>query len=105
MQLIIKDGKIIATHTDEQNVARKYPGCESIIWDGDLLSRGKFDDLPDDPRSASEKLRAYRDQRRMAYPSVRSQLDMMYNDRLNGTDEWFEALSAIKAKYLKPEGV
>lgn len=45
----------------------------------------------------------YAEKRAAEYPSVAEQLDMMYWDRVNGTDVWAETVSAVKAKYPKPE--
>ena len=39
--------------------------------------------------------------RQAAYPSREEQLDMMYWDRVNGTNVWEETIQAIKAKYPK----
>jgi len=32
-----------------------------------------------------------------------NQMEMMYDDKVNGTDTWGEAIQAIKEKYPKPE--
>lgn len=45
----------------------------------------------------------YIDQRIAAYPSISDQLDMIYWDKINGTTDWLDLISAIKAKYPKPE--
>ncbi len=42
-------------------------------------------------------------QRDRQYPSIGDQLDMQYNDAVNGTTTWKDAIDAIKAKYPKPE--
>jgi len=39
--------------------------------------------------------------RQKAYPSVAEQLDMQYKDKVNGTDNWEQAINAVKAKYPK----
>lgn len=45
----------------------------------------------------------YVEQRIAAYPSISDQLDMIYWDKINGTTDWLDLISAIKAKYPKPE--
>jgi len=45
----------------------------------------------------------YAEKRAAEYPSVADQLDMMYWDKVNGTDIWAETVAAVKAKYPKPE--
>jgi len=102
MQLIIKDNKIIATHSDEQIVAQLYPGCECITWSKELPQTGCFDFL-DDPRTPTDKAVAYRDKRRVSYPSIGDQLDMIYHDMKNNTTTWLEAIEEVKAKYPKNE--
>ena len=43
----------------------------------------------------------YIDERKEAYPSVEEQLDMIYWDKVNGTNLWQEKITQIKAKYQK----
>lgn len=43
----------------------------------------------------------YRKKRLEEYPSIQEQLDMLYHDKDNGTDNWYEAIKAIKVKYPK----
>ena len=39
--------------------------------------------------------------RNRAYPSIQEQLDMQYWDKVNGTDNWEQAINAVKAQYPK----
>ena len=48
------------------------------------------------------KANSYYWDRRYEYPTLPEQLDMQYNDAINGTTTWQEAIQAIKAKYPKP---
>ncbi len=43
----------------------------------------------------------YRQKRQMAYPDIGEQLDMMYWDKVNGTNLWEAAVAAIKREYPK----
>jgi hypothetical protein len=55
-------------------------------------------------RTAAEALIAadeYKDQRANAYPSIQEQLDLLYWDKINGTDNWEQAIAAVKAEYPK----
>ena len=61
-------------------------------WDGKRYFEG------DEP--AAPEL-SYVEKRKAAYPSVEDQLDMMYWDKVNGTNLWQETISAIKNKYPK----
>ena len=94
MQLIIKNGKVIATHPDNIRITQdQYPGCEIIS--------GKGNPGDDDPRTGEEKKEYYKDQRRMEYPSVEEQFDLMYWDQVNSTTEWQKAIKVVKNKYPK----
>lgn len=44
---------------------------------------------------------AYIEKRKMEYPPLADQLDMLYHDRINNTDTWMEAIQAVKTKYPK----
>ena len=46
---------------------------------------------------------SYIEQRMSEYPSFGDQLDMIYWDKINGTTDWLDLISEIKAKYPKPE--
>jgi len=43
----------------------------------------------------------YVDLRLAEYPSVGDQLDMMYHDKVDGTDTWEQAIKQVKEKYPK----
>ena len=43
----------------------------------------------------------YQRNRAKAYPSIQEQLDMQYWDKVNGTDNWQQAINAVKAQYPK----
>jgi ribosome-interacting GTPase 1 len=44
----------------------------------------------------------YKDQRATAYPSIQDQLDLLYWDKVNGTNNWEAAIEAVKTEYPKP---
>ena len=43
----------------------------------------------------------YADRRRMEYPSIEDQLDILYH---RGYDAWKAAIAEIKSRHPKPEG-
>ena len=45
----------------------------------------------------------YQRDRQPEYPSIQDQLDMQYWDRINGTNNWQQAIEAVKTKHPKPE--
>ena len=46
----------------------------------------------------------YMEKREKDYPSVKAQLDMIYQDKIDGTDKWVKRITSIKEKYPKPGG-
>lgn len=43
----------------------------------------------------------YMASRRREYPPIEEQLDMIYWDKINGTNDWQELIGSIKTKYPK----
>lgn len=43
----------------------------------------------------------YSTKRKIEYPSTQEQLDMIYWDKINGTNKWEELIKSIKEKYPK----
>jgi hypothetical protein len=99
----------------------KYPGIEHVSYwytqkDGTAWL-DPYDGLiwenKDIPKPSKEDLKQwvkdydlqYRQQQAVAlrvYPSVGDQLDMLYKDKLNNTNTWFDAIAAVKASHPKP---
>ena len=42
-------------------------------------------------------------QRLRKYPTIQDQLDMLYWDKVNGTNNWQESIDSVKTQYPKPE--
>lgn len=101
IQLVIQNGQVIAVHRDDQNLRGKYPGRVVTMYDGDFtLDANPANNF--DPRTKEQKQFAYKDQRRLAYPLIEDQLDMLYQDQINGTTIWRDTITAIKIQYPKP---
>ena len=45
----------------------------------------------------------YQRDRQLEYPSIQDQLDMQFWDKVNGTNNWQEAIEAVKTKHPNPE--
>jgi hypothetical protein len=43
----------------------------------------------------------YQRDRAKEYPSIQEQLDLQYWDKINNTNNWEEAINAVKTKYPK----
>jgi hypothetical protein len=50
---------------------------------------------------AEYEAKEYQRDRASAYPSIQEQLDLLYWDKINGTDNWEQAIAAVKAEYPK----
>jgi hypothetical protein len=44
----------------------------------------------------------YQRDRAVAYPTIQEQLDLLYWDKVNGTNNWEAAIEAVKTEYPKP---
>lgn len=97
MQLVLKNDIVIATHPDNIRVSEdKYPGCDIVFYDGTVS------DLPcADLRTDEEKQEMYRSKRKLRYPEIGDQLDMIYWDGVNGTTIWPDTIARIKALFPK----
>ena len=49
-----------------------------------------------------EYVPTYQELRAADYPSIAEQLDMLYWDKVNGTNIWQETIAAVKEKHPKP---
>ena len=47
------------------------------------------------------KLNQYSRNRKLEYPPIEEQLDMLYWDRMNGTERWIQAIKNVKDKHPK----
>lgn len=52
--------------------------------------------------SAAKEREIYKERRQAEYPSIADQLDMIYLDKVNGTNLWVDEITRIKEKYPKP---
>ena len=93
----ITDGKIGLATTSEtvaKSVGLDQKTEKNIVhgYDGQLYFE---DECPPPPEPT------YAEKRAAEYPSVQEQLDMIYWDKINGTNVWQQTITAIKTKYPK----
>ena len=82
-------------------VTTLYPNVDRIVGEKAYDLNG--DEVTYD-RAALEAFvvaNQYKDQRAVAYPSIQEQLDLLYWDKINDTDNWEQAIAAVKAEYPK----
>ena len=77
-------GRYIPDGFDEMDVEQAYDG----FW----YLTGYVPDRPEP---------TYIEKRQAEYPPISEQLDMIYWDKVNGTNLWQETITAIKEKYPK----
>ena len=51
---------------------------------------------------AEYEAKQYQRDRAKAYPTIQEQLDLLYWDKVNGTNNWEAAIEAVKTEYPKP---
>ena len=81
------------------------PVAETMAPEGQYISGYKIENNQVVPIFTVLPEPDYQELRRRAYPDIEEQLDMLYWDKVEGTNIWQETISAIKAKYPKPEYV
>ncbi len=97
MKALILENRIVDVVENEFDVAPQmsWIDCPDDCKAGwDLI-----DGVPTDP---GPQTYTWDHNRHRAYNSL-NQFEMMYNDQINGTTTWKDAIEAIKAKYPKPE--
>jgi len=50
---------------------------------------------------AEYKAKQYQRDRQKEYPSIADQLDMLYWDKVNGTENWLNSIESVKNKFPK----
>ena len=70
-----------------------------VVFDGD---EWVYEEIPE-PEILPEPILTYSELRERAYPSIQEQLDMLYWDTVNGTNNWMDKITEIKNKYPKGE--
>jgi len=58
-------------------------------------------DVFEEQAIAYEQLQDILNNRRMAYPSIADQLDMLYWDKVNGTENWLNSIESVKSRFPK----
>lgn len=93
----------------DKAIANLRPNCEWVLRGDDLEWLDPNTTAPTEAEIQAEVTRLqteyeakeYQRQRASAYPSIQEQLDLLYWDKINGTDNWEQAIAAVKAEYPK----
>lgn len=91
---------------DADIIRKLYPNVVSTKTnsDGTRESYDSNGDLVDvDYEKVNKEYDLLQYQRDRIYPEIGDQLDMIYWDKVNGTENWKEAIDKVKADHTKPE--
>ena len=89
---------VIEAYTDSAEVAAEN-GFDTQI-ENDIV-RGYDGKFYIDGEQPNPPPKSYVELRMAAYPAIGEQLDMIYWDKVNGTNLWQSTISEIKARYPK----
>lgn len=87
----------IGSYTDKPEIA-KMLGFDIEIEDIEIAQDGFAYERGYAP---TPREKSYVELRLKEYPSIPDQLDMIYWDKINGTNMWLDLISSIKQKYPK----
>ena len=92
-------------------ILKLNPTAEVSVSEDDINTITWENDTPPIPKElilakvaelqAEYEANQYQRDRAKAYPTIQEQLDMQYWDKINGTNNWQDAINAVKAQYPK----
>lgn len=83
----------------DENIYTKIVDGERVILEGKELE----DRLSLDARwEAETPMREWEQNIKIAMPSTEKQLEMLYEDQINGTTTWKDTITSVKQQYPKP---
>ena len=96
---MLKYAKIINEQTKQCDVALgKYVPKDFTQMDVEQAYNGSWYQMGFTPQKPEP---TYAEKRQSEYPAITDQLDMIYWDKVNGTNLWQEKITSIKTKYPK----
>ena len=73
-----------------------------ILKDGiSMPSEEEFNKVKEEVELDYQNNWVYKEKRSKEYPKIEDQLDMLYWDKINGTDNWLNLINEVKKKYPK----
>ena len=73
------------------------------LRDGKIIEWSEGNPPTDEEIQSKIDAKQYQHDRAVAYPNIQEQLDMIYWDKINGTEKWKETIDKIKSDNPKPE--
>ena len=95
---LLKLGKNANRYRLDQNVVPH----KIIEWDSGNKDSQPTDDELNAAYTAWKNANEYKEKREEAYPDWKTQMDMQYWDKKNGTTTWVDAITKVKTDNPKP---
>ena len=92
--ILIENGIVTNVINGESTGYVLAVGDLAVAQIGDKVANGKIIPPAD--------IRTYVEKRQQAYKPIAEQLDMIYWDRVNGTNHWQNHIATVKQTYPKP---
>lgn len=103
----IKDGNFFNYNSEANEpmllAAGYLPVAELVLPEGKYISGYEIKNGEISPILKDNPPLTYIELRRQAYPPISDQLDMIYWDKINGTNIWQETVAKVKSEYPKAE--
>ena len=91
--LKINPNAYVSVNADDINQITWYNGTQPIPANQILAKQQEL--------IAEYNAKQYQRDRAKSYPSIQEQLDLQYWDKINNTNNWEQAINAVKNKYPK----
>ena len=91
--LKINPNAYVSVNADDINQITWYNGTQPIPANQILAKQQEL--------IAEYNAKQYQRDRAKSYPSIQEQLDLQYWDKINNTNNWEQAINAVKIKYPK----
>ena len=93
----LSENGTIKSCTSDEKIAKSLGMIETekeivVGYDGKLYFKGEEPEKPEP---------TFAEKRQQEYPAIEEQLDMIYWDKVNGTNFWQTKITEIKTKYPK----
>lgn len=70
---------------------------DGLVWENNDIPKPRLADIKKWADEYKETLERRKRVKARVYPPIGDQLDMLYKDKINGTNIWVETIAAIKA--------
>jgi hypothetical protein len=94
--------KSILAINPKAEVSISAEDLNTLVWENGTKSISSDKILAKQKELIAEyESKQYQRDRQTQYPSIADQLDMLYWDKVNGTENWLKSIESVKSKYPK----